>query len=177
MALLAFALSQLPSLITLGWIIMVMIFLMLLYVSLICSCGYADLRINELEKAMTVITETLAKSVENQKLEREILQLLQSKVGTLSSHYEPNGSTHPHLAQFPVAPLEKPAETEVRRQLLADVRELLAPVRRLTIQHKQFVEHMIQIQQLRGTLKELVRQVVDLRIRLETQTDENKVCC
>jgi hypothetical protein len=155
---------------------MVMIFLMLLYVSLICSCGYADLRINELEKAMTVITETLAKSVENQKLEREILQLLQGKVGTLSSNYEPNG-THPHLAQFPVAPLEKPAETEVRRQLLADVRELLAPVRRLTIQHKQFVEHMVQIQQLRGTLKELVRQVVDLRIRLATQTDENEVCC
>jgi hypothetical protein len=176
MAMFSFVLSRLPSLVTVGWIMIVLIFLMLLFVSLICSFGYADLRINELEKTMTVITETLAKSVESQNLATAILQLLQNKVNSLSSIHQPYGSPSAHLAQLPLPPHEEPSDGDEQQQLMAEIRELLAPVRRLTTQHKQFVEHMVQIQQLRGTLKELTRNVVDLRILLGSGTDDNQVC-
>jgi hypothetical protein len=120
---------------------------------------------------MTVIAETLAKSVESHNLTMGIIQLLQKNVNTLSPLLELDGRT-----DLPLPPREKQAGLVEWQKLMADVRELLAPVRRLTIQHKQFVENMIQIQQMRGTLKELTRHVVELRIRLDLGTEDDQVC-
>jgi 2'-5' RNA ligase len=177
MAILSFALSWLPSLVTVVWIIVVMLVLAMLPLLFLGICRNTNFRVKELEGVMITIAQTLAQIVDNQKLEWEILQDLQTKADLHFPPHEPDGGTQFHRDQHPIALHEESPETDERRQLMADIRELLAPVRRLTSQHKQFVEHMVQIQQLRGTLKELARQVVDLRIHLEARTDGNEVCC
>ena len=146
-----------PSLTTILWILVLLIFITLHFIN----------------KKISIMAKLLCESItEERNTLKRIISLLEKTVDNLLPVRDRDDG-HPAMSDLRAA--DEQSDIDERRQQTAEIRELLAPVRRLTTQHKQFVEYMVQIQQMRGTLRELTRSVLELKFRLGMGTEDSKV--